>query len=156
MKNITVDIQGIQLQLEKIPAIPARQIVNGMNGSPDSLLPLRAYIRHCGLTLDNKEVAAKLPNWEILSLAESASYEYNFGFLASWKPHFVPAAMAVTKYTVAESKNVDPVVAALVTSGFATYLELRDSLSLEEAFKLMDVLTVKRINEFRSAESAKK
>lgn len=158
MTHKIVEIQGVSLKLVKIPAIAARQLLNSMG---DNLSVLRPYIAvksdsNEWHTLDSvTAVNSWLNSWEVLSLAEAEAYEYNYSFLASWKPFAVPSQMATTKYVVAESKHVDPMVAALVTAGFASYLELRDTLSLEEAFKLMDVLTVKKINEFRAAESNK-
>lgn len=146
----------MQFKFKVIPAIKARELLAAMDGD---LSILRQYIAveidGKWIDLDNdKLVEVYVPNWEVLSLAEQEVYELNFGFLAHWKPHAVPDEMKATKYVVAESKNVDPSISALVANGMATYIELRDSLSLEEMFKLLDILTVKRINEYRSQKAA--
>lgn len=149
-------IQGIQFKFELIPAIAARKLLAEMEGDLSLLRP------HIAVEVDGKWVELGgdkliemyVPSWEALSLAEQQAYELNFGFLAAWQPHHVPDEMKATKYAVAESKNVDPSVSALVSNGMATYIELRDSLSLEEMFKLLDILTVKRINEYRSQKAA--
>lgn len=151
-------IQGVQFKFKFIPAIAARELLAKMEGDLSKLRP------HIAVDVDgkwvelgsDKSVEMYVPNWEVLSLAEQESYGLNFGFLATWQPHHVPDEMKATKYTVAESKNVDPSVSALVSNGMATYLELRDILSLEEMFKLLDILTVKRINEYRSQKAANK
>jgi hypothetical protein len=151
-------IQGTLFKFELIPAIAARELLAKMEGDLSKLRP------HIAVNVDgrwvelggDKLVEMYVPNWEVLSLAEQEAYELNFGFLATWQPHHVPDEMKATNYAVAESKNVDPSVSALVSNGMATYLELRDSLSLEEMFKLLDILTVKRINEYRSQKAANK
>lgn len=149
-------IQGTPFKFELIPAIAARELLAKMEGDLSKLRPyiaVEADGKWVKLNSD-KLVEMYVPSWETLSLAEQEAYELNFGFLASWQPHHVPDEMKATKYAVAESKNVDPSVSALVSNGMATYLELRDSLSLEEMFKLLDILTVKRINEYRSQKAA--
>lgn len=139
--------------IKKIPAITAKELLD--NGSiAEKLNALRIWVEIDGLPLTDEVITARVADWEILSKLEVACYEYNYGFLRNWKPQLIPAEMAAT-YFVAESNHVDSIVSALVSNELATYKELRDEYSLEEAFKLLDVLAVKRINEFRAREAAK-
>lgn len=139
--------------IKKIPAIAAKELLDG--GSLTlNLNALRLWIEVNGLPLTDEVIVAKVSDWEVLARLEIECYEYNYGFLRTWTPQQVPAAMAAT-YFVAESNHVDAIVSALVSNELATYKELRDEYSLEEAFKLLDVLSVKRINEFRAQEAAK-
>jgi hypothetical protein len=139
--------------IRKIPAITAKELLDSGTLSIN-LSALRIWIEIGGLPLTDEVILAKVADWEVLSKLEVACYEYNYGFLRTWDPQQIPSAMAAT-YFVAESRHVDAIVSALVSNELATYKELRDEYSLEEAFKLLDVLAVKRINEFRAREAAK-
>jgi len=150
-------IGGIKFRFTKIPAIPARELLSGMEADFDVLRPFIEVSTTTGwIVLDSTATIEKhISSWETLTLAELYSYDYNYGFLTGWKPTPLPAKMEESSYRVAETKNVDAAVAALITNNMANYEQLRDSYSLEEAFKLLDVLTVKKINEFRAAEASK-
>ncbi|MNE25760.1 hypothetical protein D3C81_1425270 [compost metagenome] len=143
-------------RIDKIPAIPAKELLSEKLAADMSAL--RQYIfvkdgRDWVALSDDTVVVELVENWEVLTQLELTSYEQNYGFLAAWKTATVPASMAA-KFVAAESKHSDPVVSALVSSGLATYKELREDYSLEEAFKLLDILTVKKINEHRAQEAA--
>lgn len=158
MKTTTVEtLNGVVFRFTKIPAIAARDLLSVLDAELDSL---RQYIEVSTedgwVVLDSPASVVKhIADWELLTLIELFAYDYNFGFLASWVPTPLPAKMRDSNYRVAETKNVDAAVSALVTSGMAEYEQLRDSYSLEESFKLLDILTVKKINEFRAAEASK-
>lgn len=139
----------------KIPSIPARVVMNSMQKELDCLRPFIQIETPQGwLSLDDDSVVKKyVDNWEDLTNAEVEAYDYNFGFLTTWKSQRIPHKMTKVKYVVAESANMDPATAALINHGMATYEQLRDKYSLEEAFKLLDVLTVKKLNEFRASEA---
>lgn len=140
--------------IKKIPAIAAKELLDS-SALLVNLNALRLWVEIDGLPLTDEVIVAKVTDWEVLAKLEIECYEYNYGFLRTWKPQQIPAAMAAT-YFVAESNHVDAIVSALVSNELATYKELRDEYSLEEAFKLLDVLSVKRINEFRAQEAAKR
>lgn len=151
-------IRDREFKFAKIPAIPAKEILDGLEAE-SGLDRLREYISvrsgRLWIPLDcDDAIEAELSSWEQLTEAEVVAYDYNFGFLKGWRPLLTPGGMAVTAYRVAESKNVDPSVAALVSNNLATYKELRDDYSLEEMFKLLDVLTVRKINEYRATEAS--
>lgn len=158
MKTKKVEsINGVAFRFTKIPAIAARDLLSELGSELDVL---RQYIEISTddgwVVLDSPAAIVKhITDWELLTLIELFSYDYNFGFLSSWEPTPLPAKMRDSNYRVAESKNVDAAVSALVTSGMAEYEQLRDVYSLEESFKLLDILTVKKINEFRAAEASK-
>lgn len=145
-------------RVDKIPAIAAKELLD-KHLPGGELSALRKYIfvkegRDWTSLEDEAVIVELVENWEILTQLELKSYEVNYGFLTNWKTAVIPAAMTA-KFVVAESKHSDPVVTALITAGLATYRELRDEYSLEEAFKLLDILTIKKINEHRAQEAAK-
>lgn len=153
----TYSIDDCEFRFTKIPAIAARELLSSMQTDFEVLRPYIEIATNNGwVVLDNKHVIEKcIASWETLTAAELFAYDYNYGFLATWKPTPLPPKMEESSYRVAETKNVDAAVSALITNGMANYEQLRDSYSLEEAFKLLDVLTVKKINEFRAAEASK-
>ena len=57
-------------------------------------------------------------------------------------------------FDVATTKRIKPWLAALITGGLASYLDLRDKLSLDEAATLLEVLLVKNENDHRAHEAA--
>lgn len=150
MKTLTLN--GKTYSIRKIPCIPAKELLDS-GGLDKGLAPLRLWVEVAGLPLTDEVITAHISDWEVLTVLELEAYEYNYGFLRKWKAVTVPGEMAA-RYRVAESSNVDSIVSALTGNALATYIELRDNYSLEEAFKLLDVLTIKRINEFRAHEEA--
>lgn len=52
-------------------------------------------------------------------------------------------------------KNIDGFIAAIVADGKATLNELKTIYSLEDAFKMWEVITVTRYNEHLAMEHAK-
>lgn len=159
MKTTKIQIiDAYEFRFTKVPAIAARELLSAMESDFDALRPYIEIATPNGwIVLDNKAVIEKyITSWETLTSAELFAYDYNYGFLTGWKPTPLPAKMEEgSTYRIAETKNVDAAVSALITNGMADYEQLRDSYSLEEAFKLLDVLTVKKINEFRAAEASK-
>lgn len=143
-------------RLDKIPAIPAKELLD--KSLTNELSALRAFIfvqdKGDWLPLsDDTTVVELVDDWEVLTQLELKSYEYNYGFLSTWKTATVPPSMSA-KFKAVESRYVDPVVTALVSNNLASYKELRDDYSLEEAFKLLDILTVTKINEHKAQEAA--
>jgi hypothetical protein len=154
---MNISIEGKSYRLLVVPAVSARAFLEAelANGMACLHRFIEAQVGGVWTPLDTKEkVETLVDSWEILAELEVRAYEFNYGFLKTWKPASVPAGM-LAKHRVLDSKNVDPVIAAVIMSGLATYQELRDEYSLEEAFKILDVVTVSKINDYRAMEAAK-
>lgn len=154
---MSISLGGRNYRLLVIPAVSARAFLD--TGLTNGLSCLHRFIEaqdgDVWTRLDTPgKIETLVESWEILAELEVKVYQLNYGFLESWKPATVPSGM-LAKHRVAESSNVDPIISAVVSSGFATYKELRDDYSLEEAFKLLDIMTVNKINEYRAMEAAK-
>ncbi|QOV06248.1 hypothetical protein CPT_Maja_028 [Burkholderia phage Maja] len=71
--------------------------------------------------------------------------EFNFGFLKAWKGVKVPRKFLSDAKSVSTEYS-EPIVAQLVQDEMATLRELEEYYSLEDAFKLFDILTAKGVN----------
>lgn len=153
MDSITKVISGKTWRFEKIPAVLAKDLLD------KEVFDLRQYIsaRYNGswTPLDNDEfINEVVPDWEVLVKLDNEIYGFNYGFLKIWKPTRVPSKMQ-SPVTAIECKHVDSLFSTLISNNIATYLELKTVYSLEDAFKLLEVLTVSKINEFNSYEASK-
>lgn len=81
--------------------------------------------------------------------------DLNFGFLATWKSTKVPNRfISESKFT--KNTHTDPIIAQLFQDDAASPMELETYYSLEDAFKMFDLLIVKGINQAISNEEAAK
>ena len=146
----TVEVRGIKYLIRKLPAVTAKQIID-----QKAELDVLASVEVCGVSLETEELIDHyLPDWEVMGELIDIAANYNFGFLENWKPVRFPAAMA-GNYNASECRYIDPIFSTLISSGSATLLQLKQDYSLEEAFQLLEVLTVSRVNEYKAREASK-
>lgn len=147
-KSISVsNLDGEQRMfiIRKIPAIPMKIILDyyceHSRLSDDELLSLLAQSGVDINEVDDHHQLAQLEN-EII--------EFNIGFFKYRKKIRIPNFK--NKFTPQDYPNADPFIAAIISSGMASYKELKESLSLEEAFEIWEVGTTNKINEIKSLE----
>jgi len=146
----TVEVRGNRYVLRKIPAVKAKKIIDDSDE-----LGVLVSVEVGGIALENEELIDQLlPNWEVMDELINLATIYNFDFLSSWKPVRFPAAMA-SNYNASECRYIDPIFSSLISANMASLYELKTSYSLEEAFQLLEVLTVTRVNEYKANEAAK-
>lgn len=90
-----------------------------------------------------------------LSALTTIVSEYNFGFLKTWKGVRVPSRFCDPAQT-ASSENVDPLVAQLIGDGAANMQQLEEYYSLQDAFKMFDVIVARGVNQALANEAAMK
>lgn len=151
---VTREVAGIKWRVRRLPATLAMSILT--DGTPSEVIrAVDIRINNTWIPLEDDEcVDAFVPNWEALVELEAVAYSENFGFLTRWRPTRIPVSMS-SPFTPAECKCVDGLVNALVSSEMATMLQLRSEYTLEEAFQMLEILTVKRINEHKAREAAR-
>lgn len=88
---------------------------------------------------------SKIPPRVVLLAITKVVNAYSFGFMDGWKGVKVPTRFMSGAETVS-SGHVDPVVSQLVQDGVASYRELEEYYSLEDAFKMFDILMAKSLN----------
>jgi hypothetical protein len=81
--------------------------------------------------------------------------EFSFGFTAGWTGVKIPSRFK-SDDPPRESKYVDPLIAQLLQEEAATLRELEEYYSLEDAFKMFDVMVAKGVNAALAQESAMK
>jgi len=145
-----VIIKGVKYTLRKLPAVQAKRVLDERDE-----MAVIASVEVDGVSLENEELIDKyLPDWEVLEELIGLCSLFNFGFLEGWKPVRFPAAMA-GNYNATECRYIDPIFSSLISTNAATLLELKQDYTLEEAFQLLEVLTVTRVNEYKAREAAK-
>lgn len=89
----------------------------------------------------------------VLRAITSLIHDFSFDFAANWKGVRVPMRFQEGG-TKVESKNIDPMISALVNAGVATLRELEEYYSLEDSFKLFDAITMNGVNDALAQERA--
>jgi hypothetical protein len=101
------------------------------------------------------DAAGIIPPRLVLEGILSVVREFNFGFLADWKSTRIPARFTSESISLS-SKYTDPIMAQLINDDVASMRELEEYYSLEDAFKMFDLLVVKGINQATANEEASK
>lgn len=102
-----------------------------------------------------KDIIDILPPLLVLNGIQSIVTELSFGFLNSWSGVKVPRRFLNNIESVT-SENSEPMITHLVGSDIATLRELEEYYSLEDAFKMFDIMMVKSVNEALANEEATK
>lgn len=157
---------GVQYQTEQFSAIRGMEIM-ALNGDihPCEILSQTSAQSEDGAwhVLDTQEAvnaivvdrANILAPRLVLNAVLSLVNDYNFKFMEGWKGVKVPARFMDGAATVS-SKNVDPMASQLIQDGVATFKELEEYYSLEDAFKMFDTIMVKGVNNALSHEASVK
>lgn len=148
-KNISVsnlDNEPRRFLIKKIPAIAMKTFVDiyaeKSRLSDDDLVSLLSQSGVDINQIDDHVQLAQIEN-EIL--------EFNTSFFKTRKRIRIPT-FKNNKFTPQPYPNSDPFIATIISSGMATYLQLKNDLSLEEAYDLWEITTVNKINEIKSLE----
>lgn len=97
----------------------------------------------------------KIPPRVVLTALTKIVNDYSFGFMAGWKGVKIPKRFLNGADSVS-SDHVDPVISQLVADGVASYRELEEYYSLEDAFKMFDILMAKSLNAALANEELEK
>ncbi|ATW57901.1 hypothetical protein CNR33_00055 [Pseudomonas phage tabernarius] len=104
----------------------------------------------------NRHVVDKLGVFtplQVLNMLMELVRKENFGFLSSWKGVRVPSRFLSDSKQV-QSEYTTPMLAALINENKASLKELEEYYSLEDSFRMFDMLSMKNVNEALSNEAA--
>lgn len=163
-KTATFTAFGVTYRTTQFTAIPALVMMSRQNDwAPPDMLSKTEVKDEFGewIKLDNRDAINKyvldasgaLAPIFVLRGVLSLVNEFNFDFMMSWKGVRVPRRLIDEAQNVSSS-NVDPMVAQLISNEAATLRELEEYYSLEDAFKMFDVLTAKGVNQALSQEAS--
>lgn len=142
----SMDGESTRFTINKLPAISMKSVLDcyceNETLSDDELISLLAQ---SGVDIDEVE------DYHQLDQLESEILEFNIGFFKHRKKIRIPTFK--NKFSPQAYPNADPFIAAIISSGMASYKELKESLSLEEAFELWEISTTNKINEIKSLEA---
>lgn len=81
-------------------------------------------------------------------------HDFNFLFMQTWKGIRIPVRFQ--EGSGVTSSHADPLGASLIQTGAASLRELQEFYSLEDAFRMFDVMTAKSLTEALAYEDATK
>lgn len=146
---------GLTFRIRAMPAVMAKEQLDATDEERSVTGSADVLDDGVWISLENDDLINQyLPRWEALVWLDQQIMNYNFGFLGDWRPMRLPGSM-VAGYNAVATRHVDGLFSSLVSGGMASYKELCEDYSLEDAFKLLEILTVEKINEHLANESAK-
>lgn len=151
MENKCISVSNLdgepkEFIINKIPAIGMKSFLDKYNEhSRLSDHELLSLLSQSGVDIN------QVDDHEQLSSLENEIILFNTEFIRHRRRLRIPAFKS--RFTPQDYANADPFIAAIISSGMATYLQLKNELSLEEAFTLWEISTTNKINEIRAVES---
>lgn len=105
------------------------------------------------LNLSEPEIIdSNVETWMDLSALLDAAISHNFGFLETRRFRRLPDSGVSS----ASPFHCDPLFHALVSNKYASLTELKNNLTLEDAFDLLDSLTTTKLNEYYAVQASKR
>jgi hypothetical protein len=155
---------GVQYRVTQFPAVTCLAIL----GMPYDMSPVDAlsrteaqsiagdWVRLDNRAAINKEVIDKanmLPPIIVLRGIMRLVHDFSFAFAKGWKGVKIPARLQ-SDSEIKNSQYITPMIAQILTEKMATLRELEEYYSLEDAFKMFDVIVAKSVNTALANESA--
>lgn len=166
MRNsMTFDAFGKQYRMTQFPAVLAMDFINRSSDmSPVEILQFTELkLGNDWISLADRKVVNENvtditghmnPKYALSGLCNIVA-GYSFGFLKTWKATKIPKRLSNESESV-HSEYMDPIISNIIQEGIATLRELEEYYSLEDAFKMFDVLVVKGLNKALAYEAAER
>lgn len=100
-----------------------------------------------------EDVTGQLAPRLVLAAVMELVNDYNFGFLIGWKGVKVPTRFTSDVGSV-NSDHTDPMIAQLIQDGAASMQQLEEYYSLEDAFRMFDIIVAKSVNAAKAQEAS--
>lgn len=162
-KSVDISLFGVEYRCTQFAAIQGMVIFEQEKVHPSTIL-------------SRTEVKTKKGKWKLLSEGDNINKfvvdklgvftplqvllvliglvrEENFGFLNRWKGVKVPTRFLSESKQV-KSEYTTPMLTALINENKASLRELEEYYSLEDAFKMFDMISMKNVNDALSNEAA--
>jgi hypothetical protein len=163
-KSTEFDAFGVKYRTKQFPAIRGLELIDdSKNIHPCEILELTEAQDvqgnwHSLAHPDNinryvRDVIEVLSPLLVLKAVADLVNEYSFGFLLSWKGVKIPARFT-DSFRAVVTQNAQPLVSQLVQDKTADIRSLEEYYSLEDAFKMFDIMVAKGVNEALANEAA--
>jgi hypothetical protein len=159
------DMFGVEYKTTQFPAIIALAVMENAEKIHPTENLRQTYAKEGDqwIALDSRYAINRLvvdkafiiPPQLVLRAVLKAVNEFSFGFVNGWRGVKIPTRFTSGSAT-RESKHVDPLIAQLLQEEVANLRELEEYYSLEDAFKMFDVMVAKGVNAALAQEEATK
>ena len=166
-KTKLFDIFGVHYRTVQFPAIGSMVIMGniGMMHPIDVLCRTEAKRNGEWVRLDTREainenvldVIDHLPPLTVLRGLTRVINDFSFSFAREWNGVKIPSRFKIGNGPEPKSSHyTEPMIAQILSEGMATLRELEEYYSLEDAFKMFDVIVAKSVNASLAQEAAMK
>lgn len=163
MRAVNFELFGIKYRSTQFSAVEGFDILDGLSnvhplvllGKSEILLEGKWLAMDAQTTNKVKDMSNALPPNYALKAVLSTVSNINFGFIDSWRRINVPSRF-ISDTTAVKADGVSPIVAALVQAEVASLRELEEYYSLEDAYRMFDVVMAKAVNSLLGQEEAER
>ncbi len=162
-KTKPFDVFGIQYRVTQHPAVACMAMLGKPTSPEDELSRTEVKAGTEWVPLDNREAINKyvvdklniIPPVLVLRGLMTLVHDFSFAFTKTWKGVKIPLRLQGDG-EIKSSTHIQPMMAQILTEGMATLRELEEYYSLEDAFKMFDIIVVKSLNSALAHEAASK
>ena len=164
MKELEFEIFGLKYKTKQFSAIEGLSILDSLATIHPVILLRQSQIYLDGEWLDLnyqnindlvKDFSNAISPRLALKVVCAHVNDFNFGFLDSWKMIQVPARFLSNASTV-KAEGIEPIISTLVQEGVASIRELEEYYSLEDAYRMFDIIMSKSVNNLLGQEAAER
>ena len=162
-QSVEFDLFGVRYETKQFSAIEGMSLLDSLHlVHPTVILKLTNVVLDDGTTrrLNYNNIksfvvdkAGNLPPKNVMEGLKNMVIQYSFGFLDEWERINIPHRFLSDAKTITP-KNYEPMTSQLIQEGMASLMELETYYSLEDAFKMFDLLTIKTVNQALAQEKA--
>lgn len=164
MKELEFEIFGLKYKTKQFSAIEGLKILDELLTVHPTIILRQTQIFHDEnwINLDYhsinnlvKDFANAVSPRMALKVLTSHVSDINFGFLDNWKVIQVPSRFLSNAKTV-KVEGIEPIVSTLVQEGVASIRELEEYYSIEDAYRMFDIIMSKAVNNLLGQEEAER
>ena len=164
MKEIELEVFGLKYKTKQFSAIEGLKILENLTSVHPVVMLRQTSIFNDGewvpLDYQNtnslvKDFANAVSPQVALKILLSQVSDANFGFLDNWKVIQVPARFLSNAKTVS-AEGIEPVISTLVQEDVASIRELEEYYSVEDAYRMFDIIMSKAVNNLLGQEEAER
>lgn len=162
-KTKIFDAFGVQYRVTQFPAVTCMAMLGTITSPVEELSRTEVKAQTGWVLLDNRAAINEyvvdkvnvLPPVIVLRGILRLVHDHSFAFTKEWKGIKIPLRLQGDG-EIKNSTHIQPMMAQILTEGMATLRELEEYYSLEDAFKMFDIIVAKSVNSALAHEAASK